>query len=70
MKFLFRGRVGSRQLHEELVASSVEAAIEEAKRRIEKYRNKPAGDERVLVQLSQSFLPVWAVGNYRAPGGF
>lgn len=70
MKFLFRGRVGKKILYQDLEAPSVEAAIEEAERRLEEYRDKESRDEPVLAQLSLDLLPVWTVGNYRAPGGF
>lgn len=69
MEFLFYGRVGKMSYDEEFEAPDAGAAIEEARDRLKKYRNAEGEDAPFLARLFCGVSLVWAVGNYRTPGG-
>lgn len=69
MQFQFHGRVGKMSCDEEFEAPDAGAAIEEARKRLKKYRKEEGEDKPFLARLFQGILPIWAVGNYRTPGG-
>ncbi len=69
MEFSLRGSVGKKVIDQELEAPSVEAAMEEARRRVEGYRRSSGGDGAVNVRLYRDLLlvPIWTASAYSVP---
>ncbi len=65
MKFLLHGRAGKYLLREELLAPTLEKAVEKAKRRVEECLKKDERFGRIDVELHLSLPPVWERTNHR-----